>query len=961
VLGRHGRAGPGLINPALRETRGARLVELVLVAGLLGGAAAARADPFATCLEQFASRPDDYASSYCFFQVAQREKRWGEAARLLDGLRAGHPDNGWLTLARGNVEWTRDVGRAETFYREAAARFAEQGRAEGEVLARTNLRTMLYRKGRLPEAGREVERALEVAERSGQDLVLARALVLEAQHLTDSGGDLGRACRSLRRAERAAFPSGPYTLRRSIVFGLGNASFQLGRLDDALDYYRRADAMSAEAQDRLTRAAARYNVVNTLFRQIEELPRPGGRDELLAGSREALATAEEADNREVQAMVHRTLGELLSARADTRAEGRAHYERCVAIASAIGQPRELAHCLWSLATSEAEAGRTREARRRIDEALALARETGHVWSLAHASRQRMRVAWATRSREEATLESLQSLDALESFRRLQDDEQGSAEAFSAWASDYHWLAGRLLAGSGGAPARGDLERAFAVVERMRARVLLDALGAGKAGSALPADHPLVARRREVVREVAQVHRDLLDPGVSAAARAELESRLEALEAEEEENRSALRALRPAAAEYDPARFATLSEVEAALELREALLSFQVGLDRDFMGEPAGGASVTVVTKTGTTVHPIPDRVRLHAVVPVFLGLFARRDEREAPAAAVLFRELLGSALSDLPPDVDRLVVVPDDVLHRVPFAALRRAADAEPLGARFETAIAPSATLWLRWRRSTRPERRGVLVLADPAFAPGRAGPTRSDAERQWSLLSEEELPALAHAREEGRMVARRLAQTTLWVGNEAAENALKQAPLEQFGLLHFAAHAVVDAERPERSAVLLAPGGEGEDGLLQSREIADLGLEGRVVVLSACRTAGGSLLRGEGVLSLARAFFQAGAAAVVASLWPLRDDEAAALVGDFYDELARGRSVGAALRGAQRAAIAAGRPAAAWAGLVAMGDDTRIPFPGGSRAWPSVALVAGAVLLVCALSLWGLRRRRRG
>jgi hypothetical protein len=113
--------------------------------------------------------------------------------------------------------------------------------------------------------------------------------------------------------------------------------------------------------------------------------------------------------------------------------------------------------------------------------------------------------------------------------------------------------------------------------------------------------------------------------------------------------------------------------------------------------------------------------------------------------------------------------------------------------------------------------------------------------------------------------------------------------------------------------------------------------------------------------LSLARAFFQAGAAAVVASLWPLRDDEAAALVGDFYDELARGRSVGAALRGAQRAAIAAGRPAAAWAGLVAMGDDTRIPFPGGSRARPSVALVAGAAILVCALSLWGLRRHRRG
>jgi CHAT domain-containing protein len=143
----------------------------------------------------------------------------------------------------------------------------------------------------------------------------------------------------------------------------------------------------------------------------------------------------------------------------------------------------------------------------------------------------------------------------------------------------------------------------------------------------------------------------------------------------------------------------------------------------------------------------------------------------------------------------------------------------------------------------------------------------------------------------------------------------------------------------------------------LQSREIADLPLEGRVVVLSACRTAGGSVLRGEGVLSLARAFFQAGAPAVVGSLWPLRDDEAAALFSAFYDELARGKSLGAALRGAQRSAVARGLPAAAWAGLVVMGDPSRVPFPGGAGSQPSL-FVAVAVFVLCALSLWALRRR---
>src|SRR5262249_40233625 len=149
----------------------------------------------------------------------------------------------------------------------------------------------------------------------------------------------------------------------------------------------------------------------------------------------------------------------------------------------------------------------------------------------------------------------------------------------------------------------------------------------------------------------------------------------------------------------------------------------------------------------------------------------------------------------------------------------------------------------------------------------------------------------LPFARQEGRSVARLLDGSTLWLGDAASEDALKKADLDNFGLLHFAAHAVADEERPERSAILLAPGSAGEDGLLQAREIAGLPLQGRVVVLSTCRSASGSVVRGEGVLSLSRAFFQGGAPAVVASLWPLRDDEAAKLFDSFYRHLAEGLS----------------------------------------------------------------------
>ena len=143
--------------------------------------------------------------------------------------------------------------------------------------------------------------------------------------------------------------------------------------------------------------------------------------------------------------------------------------------------------------------------------------------------------------------------------------------------------------------------------------------------------------------------------------------------------------------------------------------------------------------------------------------------------------------------------------------------------------------------------------------------------------------------------------------------------------MIHFAAHAVVDEERPGRSAILLAPGGPGEDGLLQMREVAALALEGRAVVLAACSSSRGTVLPGEGVLGLGRAFFQAGARSVLGTLWPLRDDESAAFYSAFYRSLGTGASLGAAFAAARRERITAGDPTAAWAGHVLLGDDSMV------------------------------------
>ena len=199
--------------------------------------------------------------------------------------------------------------------------------------------------------------------------------------------------------------------------------------------------------------------------------------------------------------------------------------------------------------------------------------------------------------------------------------------------------------------------------------------------------------------------------------------------------------------------------------------------------------------------------------------------------------------------------------------------------------------------------------------------------DRDWSLEALD-LGRLPYSRREGRMVASHAGdQSRLLTGRDATEAAVK-ASSGSFAILHFATHAIVDDAHPERSALLLTDG-DGDNGLLQTREIAQLRLHDAVVVLSACRSGTGAVLGGEGVIGLSRSFFEAGARTVVGTLWAIRDDHAARFADLFYTALRNARSVGSALREARRRAIDEGLPAAAWSSYVVIGDDRIVPLAG--------------------------------
>jgi CHAT domain-containing protein len=192
--------------------------------------------------------------------------------------------------------------------------------------------------------------------------------------------------------------------------------------------------------------------------------------------------------------------------------------------------------------------------------------------------------------------------------------------------------------------------------------------------------------------------------------------------------------------------------------------------------------------------------------------------------------------------------------------------------------------------------------------------------------------------------------------GEAASEHALKALLAGHTSVLHLATHARADAAFPDRSAVFLAPGADGEDGWFQPPEIAALQLGRALVVLSACESAGGQRVAGEGVLSLARAFFAGGAGTVIATRWPLRDDDAAFVMERFYRALATGATVGGAMQRARLDSLTAGLPAAAWAGFALLGDDSGAPVPTETPAAPRRWWLLVVVGLI-AIAAWLARR----
>jgi hypothetical protein len=340
------------------------------------------------------------------------------------------------------------------------------------------------------------------------------------------------------------------------------------------------------------------------------------------------------------------------------------------------------------------------------------------------------------------------------------------------------------------------------------------------------------------------------------------------------------------------------------------------------------------------------------VIQQLADAVARKDGDWRPASAAAGEILLAHlpALSR----VRHLLIVPDGPLHFVPFEALTLPKAGTLLVERFAVSYLPSAVFVLQPRAARRwawPWQRQLVAFGDPA--PAASYPLET---APWQPLP--------YAAEEVRNVADALrGAEEIHLGSDARKQFVTDGRLRAVPVVHFSTHAVADTRDPDRSRILLAPRSPGGPAdYLFLRDVDDLDLTGvGLVTLSACETARGKVVRGEGVEGFSRALLAAGAAAAVTTLWDVADRPSAELMTQFYVSANSGRGTAEALREAKLTFLHSGLAWTHpyyWAGYMLTGRG-REALP---RVVPWSAIVVSAIALLLGLSVAlraGVKRTR--
>ena len=649
----------------------------------------------------------------------------------------------------------------------------------------------------------------------------------------------------------------------------------------------------------------------------------------------ALELRPEKDDRDGRSV---SLGNIASCYANLGDKQKAleYYTESLALTRAGGDKRGIAIVLKNIGVFHRDAGQTDKAVEAFNEALTLATNIGELSGqgiilseMAQLESNRGNFAEAHKLIERA-------IDTIESVRTNLKSQQLRTSFLASMRKYYEFDIDVLMQMHRQNPNDGFAAAALDVSERGRARSLLELLREARAEIRQGVDPELIERERSLRRTIAEkaeqqmrmLNRQHTEEQAQAAAK-----EIETLTTEYDQVQARIRQTSPRyAALVEPSPLSVEEIQKRVVDQNTLLLEYALGEKKSF---------VWAITPDSVKTFELPGRAAIEQQAKRFYQLLterglsvpnetlAQRNQRLAhadsdypQAAANLSRMLLAPLAAEL--KQKRLVVVAEGVLQYLPFSALPEPGTegaGQPLIINHEIVTLPSASVLAVLREefaNRKPASNTVAVFADPVFSLNDSRLTRAghasvedaasfaDAQRSVSAAGLDSLVRLRFSRQEAEDIARLAGdkRNLKALDFSAKRSMVTDARLADYRIVHFATHGLINNQHPDLSGIVLSlvdEQGRPQNGFLRLYDIYNLKLNADLVVLSACQTALGKEIKGEGLVGLTRGFMYAGAPRVVASLWRIDDRATADIMRRFYEAMLKdGLPPAAALRAAQ-------------------------------------------------------------
>jgi CHAT domain-containing protein len=711
-----------------------------------------------------------------------------------------------------------------------------------------------------------------------------------------------------------------------VINNIAWAYAQLGEYQKATDYYTQV-IESARKRNKKDSLATLYSNIGANYAELKDFSRA------LEFHLQALELRPEKDDRDGRAMSLNNIASCYSHLGDKQ-KALEYYTQAVAMYRTVQNDRRLATALRNFGVFYREQGQLTRALEYLNEARTLSTKVSDPSGEASVLAEIAKVEFG-RGDLLAARKLIEQAIALTESIRINLKSQSFRTSYLASVREYYEFEIQVLMSLDQQhPNEGYAAAAIQVSEKSRARSLVELLRVARAEIQQGVDPALIEREGYLRRLIAE--------------RAERQTRLLSGKYTEDQARAAAKEVDDLATEYDQVqtriresspRYAALVEPAplSVAELQKRVLDQNTLLLEYALGEQK--SFVWVVASDSVKSFELPGRAAIEQEAKRFYQLLTERGtsvpngplaqqqqrlahvETDYPTvAAKLSRLLLGPVAAEL--GQKRLLIVAEGVLQYVPFAALPSpAGDVErPLIVDHEIVNLPSASVLAVLREEFGNRKRAsktVAVLADPVFSADDARLAQAtkiaadsspfvDAQRSAVESGIDGLVRLRFSRQEADEISRLAGDKRNLKAVDFAANrsTATDARLGDYQIVHFATHGLINNQHPDLSGIVLSlvdEQGRAQNGFLRLYDIYNLKLNADLVVLSACQTALGKDIKGEGLVGLTRGFMYAGAPRVVATLWRIDDRASADMMRRFYEAMLKnGLRPAAALRAAQ-------------------------------------------------------------